>query len=331
MRINPKLFIIVPLTLIIIILYLSDIENTYDYEDYVIKRIAEQFCASVYQEDVPNAIIAIYPFKGDKNEKILRVIEQEVAKKKPFTLVERVNLTEAEKERLNNLSPDIDPNSIIDLAAKLGTDGIVLGQISMWSSKPGKVKISANFRLIDLQTLAIMWADRCEEEKVSWFNRFFYIIIFALIILILLLFVDLKPAVKKKEIVTPKKSNSLTFIISGIAIILLITYKTFQARKPYVKELIKTLYHSQSIAAMKQSYSNIINLLKEKKLHHSAVHLQNAEAELTVASENGFPYPSISPVEREMREINRRADVGVRWSIPGVENLLLVKTYQKFT
>ena len=104
-----------------------------------------------------------------------------------------------------------------------------------------------------------------------------------------------------------------------------------QARKPYVKELIKTLYHSQSISTMKQSYSNIINLLKEKKLHHGAVHLQNAEAELTVARENGFPYPSISLVEREMREINRRADVGVRWSIPGVENLLLVKTYQKFT
>ncbi|MFO7742113.1 MAG: hypothetical protein R6X31_07350, partial [Anaerolineae bacterium] len=31
---------------------------------------------------------------------------------------------------------------------------------------------------------------------------------------------------------------------------------------------------------------------------------------------------STSPAERQMREINRRTDVGVRWSIPGVKNLL---------
>ena len=36
------------------------------------------------------------------------------------------------------------------------------------------------------------------------------------------------------------------------------------ARKPYVKELIDALYHSESFYAMKQSYSNIINLLQEK-------------------------------------------------------------------
>ena len=52
--------------------------------------------------------------------------------------------------------------------------------------------------------------------------------------------------------------------------------------------------------------------------------------ELTIARENGFPYPTTSPVEREMREINRRADVGARWSVPGIENLLLIKTYNKF-
>jgi len=103
------------------------------------------------------------------------------------------------------------------------------------------------------------------------------------------------------------------------------------ARKPYVKELLEALYHSDSVQAIKQSYSKIISLLREKNLVHSMIHLKNAEKEVTIARENGLPYPTISPVEREMREINRRADVGVRWSIPGIENLLLVKTYDKFT
>jgi hypothetical protein len=30
-------------------------------------------------------------------------------------------------------------------------------------------------------------------------------------------------------------------------------------------------------------------------------------------------------IEREMREINRRTDVGVRWSVTGVDNLLRLR------
>jgi hypothetical protein len=30
-------------------------------------------------------------------------------------------------------------------------------------------------------------------------------------------------------------------------------------------------------------------------------------------------------IEREMREINRRSDVGARWSIPGVDHLLRLR------
>jgi len=104
-----------------------------------------------------------------------------------------------------------------------------------------------------------------------------------------------------------------------------------EAKKPYIKELINTLHHSVSVETMLQGYSKIINELKEKKYYHSLVHLQNAKKEITIAKEQGLPYPTTSPVEREMREINRRADVGTRWSVPGIENLLLVKTYNKFS
>ena len=78
---------------------------------------------------------------------------------------------------------------------------------------------------------------------------------------------------------------------------------------------------------MKNQYRHFIVRLTEKGLSTSYGHLKNAESELTISREHDFPFHTTTPVEREMREINRRADVGVRWSIPGVENLLLVKTH----
>lgn len=101
----------------------------------------------------------------------------------------------------------------------------------------------------------------------------------------------------------------------------------FEARKPYVKELIQILFQSDTVNRMKDHYRHFIDRLRENGLSTSYGHLKKAETELTTSREQGFAFHTTTPVEREMREINRRADIGVRWSIPGVENLLLVKTY----
>jgi hypothetical protein len=77
---------------------------------------------------------------------------------------------------------------------------------------------------------------------------------------------------------------------------------------------------------MKTNYTLFLEKLEKNSLEQSFVHLYRAENEITISGKNGFDYHTTSPVEREMREINRRADIGVRWSIPGIENLLLVKT-----
>ena len=97
-------------------------------------------------------------------------------------------------------------------------------------------------------------------------------------------------------------------------------------REPYVKELIEILFHSSTVKEMTTNYRTFFEKLFNNGLSQSFVHLSNAENELTTSRENHFPYHTTSPVEREMREINRRSDIGVRWSIPGIENLLLVKT-----
>jgi hypothetical protein len=57
----------------------------------------------------------------------------------------------------------------------------------------------------------------------------------------------------------------------------------------------------------------------------SAEHLQNARSETFMyRTDKNFTYATTTPIEREMRELNRRADVGVRWSERGVENVLKV-------
>jgi hypothetical protein len=101
----------------------------------------------------------------------------------------------------------------------------------------------------------------------------------------------------------------------------------FEERQTYVKELITILHRSSNVKSMKKNYRSFIRALKENGFINSYVHLRNAEPEISTFWEHGIAGATTSPVEREMREINRRADVGVRWSVPGVENLLLVKMH----
>jgi hypothetical protein len=100
-----------------------------------------------------------------------------------------------------------------------------------------------------------------------------------------------------------------------------------QKKEPYVKELISILFGSRTTQIMRERYQNFLETLKDNNLINSFGHLKNAENEIATSRENRFDYHTTSPVEREMREINRRADIGVRWSVKGIENLLLVKTF----
>ena len=103
-----------------------------------------------------------------------------------------------------------------------------------------------------------------------------------------------------------------------------------EARRPYVKALIKALQGARSTQEMIDQYSKVTERLRSHGFNHAALHLERAKPEIHTARENNIFYATTFPVEREMRELNRRADVGVRWSVRGVENLLLVKTYMRF-
>lgn len=71
--------------------------------------------------------------------------------------------------------------------------------------------------------------------------------------------------------------------------------------------------------------NSFIKELRQKGFRQAAEHLTNAQSETyTWQADEGFAFTTTAPLEREMRELNRRTDVGVRWSEQGVENVLKV-------
>lgn len=64
-------------------------------------------------------------------------------------------------------------------------------------------------------------------------------------------------------------------------------------------------------------------------LKTAAGHLANAAKETFTYLKEPFAYIDTSPLEREMRELNRRADIGARWSSKGLENVLKLLFHQR--
>lgn len=64
-------------------------------------------------------------------------------------------------------------------------------------------------------------------------------------------------------------------------------------------------------------------------LKTAAGHLENAAQEAFTYAKEPFAYIDTSPLEREMRELNRRADIGARWSPKGLENVLKLMFHQR--
>ena len=58
--------------------------------------------------------------------------------------------------------------------------------------------------------------------------------------------------------------------------------------------------------------------------------LTNPTAGWLIAGHKGRPDVGTGVLERVMREMNRRTDVGVRWTIPGVRAILMTKLQHKY-
>ena len=104
--------------------------------------------------------------------------------------------------------------------------------------------------------------------------------------------------------------------------------KTKKQRNPFVSKLALIIKHS--FKNYKRYYKELIAELKGKEYFKSVKYLENAEQEFYNTKEkpamiDGIPLLANSPIERVMREIDRRVDIGVRWSRKGLEAITRVR------
>ena len=79
------------------------------------------------------------------------------------------------------------------------------------------------------------------------------------------------------------------------------------------------------------AYDKLINELRLLGLKTSAGHLVRAKREIFNYKKNPMLcFSTTSPMEREIRELNRRTNVGARWSPKGIEYLLKILFLKRF-
>lgn len=111
----------------------------------------------------------------------------------------------------------------------------------------------------------------------------------------------------------------------------------------WMGRLGKIIYHPRyDVQRSRSELEDLITQLRQEGLSHAAKYLDAAAPYVFTYREHpdGMFFDwrrlepcaisSTSPLERQMREINRRTDVGARWSVPGVENLIGLDLVRRF-
>ncbi len=89
------------------------------------------------------------------------------------------------------------------------------------------------------------------------------------------------------------------------------------------KRLVAQLSHilSGPLEKREEAYTAFTASLSHSRRAHGMLKSSAPQ----VLHDTAPPERTTSVIEREMREVNRRADVGVRWSIPGIDHLLRLR------
>ena len=106
-------------------------------------------------------------------------------------------------------------------------------------------------------------------------------------------------------------------------------------------ELLTDAHATGDLDTAVAAYNTLIDTAESLGAHHAATHLRNAvphaftfatnpAAGRLLFGDKGRPELATGVLERVMREMNRRTDVGVRWSVAGVRGLLMVKLARKY-
>lgn len=104
-------------------------------------------------------------------------------------------------------------------------------------------------------------------------------------------------------------------------------------REPFILGLVNILNTNDYYKAL-SSYFNYIQMFEKLKFEDIVTFLKNAVPGLFITEgdwSNEDKYTSNSLIEREMREINRRIDVGCRWSDEGVFKIIKLLEIKRHT
>ena len=117
--------------------------------------------------------------------------------------------------------------------------------------------------------------------------------------------------------------------------------ETADALQAALHDLLTDAYTTGDLKTAVAAYNTLIDTAESLGAAHAATHLRNAAAHAftfathptagrLVFGDKGRPELATGVLERVMREMNRRTDVGVRWSIDGVRKMLMVKLARKY-
>jgi hypothetical protein len=106
-------------------------------------------------------------------------------------------------------------------------------------------------------------------------------------------------------------------------------------------ELLTDAYATGDLDTAVASCNTLVDTAEALGADHAVTHLRNAAAHAftfatnptagrLVFGDKGRPELATGVLERVMREMNRRTDVGIRWSIPGIRGMLMVKLARKY-
>ncbi len=108
-----------------------------------------------------------------------------------------------------------------------------------------------------------------------------------------------------------------------------------------LETLLAAAYRDQDLEAARAAYADLIDDAEACGAMAAGAHLRAASDEVftflthpgagrLLFGDKGRPELGTGVLERVMREMNRRTDVGVRWSVEGVRAILMVKLGRKY-
>ena len=212
----------IPLGIILIcILLVSSADAINETDAAALKQLADSITAD-FPDDIAAARIAVFPFAGDREGAVRSAVERAFVRDSMFIVLERQNLDQILAEEEFIVRPDINPASIVNIAGKLGAEAVVLGDVR-WKSEWGVSEISLSLRLVDMETLAILWAGDYQGRDSTPLGEVKYLILIfgGLIIVIFVIIIrrfkiDISDLLTKAETVRESAIKSLQTAVKDL-------------------------------------------------------------------------------------------------------------------